>query len=195
MKPFPDERYGAIYADPPWQFRTWSDKGMGKSADNHYSTMCLADICALPVADATADDCVLFIWATMPQLQDAFRVIDAWGFKYKTCAFTWVKANRKSESLFTGMGYWTRSNAELCLLATRGKPKRLNADVQQALIAPIREHSRKPDEVRERIMRLVDGPYLEMFARERSEGWDAWGNETTKFSSLSEMTQDVGVFG
>lgn len=190
-----NNQYGVIYADPPWRFATWSDKGKGRSADLHYPTMRLTEICALPVEQITKDDCVLLLWATMPMLREALQVISAWGFEYKTCGFTWMKTNRKSPSLFTGMGYWTRSNAEICLLATRGKPKRLAADVPSAILSPVREHSRKPDEIRDRIRRLVDGPYLEMFARERHEGWDAWGNDTERFNRLSEMTHDnEGVF-
>lgn len=175
-------KYGAIYADPPWSFKTWSAKGQGKSAENHYQTLSIDDMCTLPVQDMAANDCVLFMWICWPQLPDALCVIDAWGFKYKTCGFAWVKADpQHPDKPRMGMGYWTRSNSEVCLLATRGKPKRLHADVRQAIIEPAREHSRKPDAIRERIQRLVAGPYLEMFARTETPGWDTWGNETNKF--------------
>ena len=124
----------------------------------------------------------------MPQ---ALKVIEAWGFTYKTCAFCWNKGN--TLPLFPddfrdkmGLGYWTRANSEVCLLATRGKPKRLNADVRQIIQAPLREHSRKPDEVYSRIERLVAGPYLELFARQAWPGWDSWGNETEKFEAASK---------
>lgn len=180
----PKGRFGAIYADPPWSFKVWSGKGKARSAENHYDTMSLDQICQLPVAKAAAEDCVLFMWAVMPQLPEALQVIESWGFKYKTCAFNWLKQNKSGVGLFTGMGYWTRANAEVCLLATRGKPKRINADVKQGILEPVRQHSRKPDCVYERIERLVGGPYLEMFARQSRPGWTAWGNETDKFSPI-----------
>lgn len=131
---------------------------------------------ALPVASIAADDCVLFLWATYPNLPDAFRVIDSWGFTYKTVAFTWIKTN-KDGTPFMGLGYWTRANAEVCLLATRGRPKRKARDVPQVIISRRREHSRKPDEQYEHIMRLVDGPYIELFARYPWPGWAGWGLE------------------
>jgi N6-adenosine-specific RNA methylase IME4 len=175
------KKYGAIYADPPWSFKTYSAKGEDRSAKNHYGVMSLRQIMDMPVADLAAPDCALFLWVTMPQLIEGINVMQAWGFRYKTCAFSWMKTNQKSEGLFTGMGYWTRSNAELCLLGTRGSPKRINKDVKQAILAPRREHSRKPDEVYERIERLVKGPYLEIFSRTQRPGWDVWGNEVGKF--------------
>jgi N6-adenosine-specific RNA methylase IME4 len=142
----------------------------------------------LPVADVAAEDCVLFMWACWPMLPEALKVIDAWGFTYKTCGFDWMKANNRQPDMFredadvqVGMGYWTRANSEPCLLATRGKPKRLNADVRMGIIEPRRQHSRKPDCVHGRIERLVAGPYLELFARTPREGWTVWGNETDKF--------------
>jgi N6-adenosine-specific RNA methylase IME4 len=122
-------------------------------------------------------------------LEQAMRVISAWGFTYKTCAFAWVKADVSTLDLFAEpkdadmtLGYWTRANSEVCLLATRGKPKRLNADVRQGIIEPRREHNRKPDCVPGRIERLVAGPYLELFARTTRPGWDSWGNQTDKFA-------------
>lgn len=182
MNPLPNKKYGAIYADPPWNFKCWSGKGTARAAENHYDTMNHAAICALPIQSIAADDCCLFMWAVMPQLPEALKVMEAWGFKYKTCAFTWMKQNKKSPGLFTGLGYWTRANAEICLLGTRGKPQRINKDVRQAILSPLREHSRKPDEVRGRIERLVGGPYIELFARTSQGGvWDAWGNQTDKF--------------
>jgi N6-adenosine-specific RNA methylase IME4 len=129
------------------------------------------------VADLAADDCTLFMWAVMPQLQEALDVIKAWGFTYKTVAFNWVKQNRSGDGLFFGMGYWTRANSEVCLLATRGSPVRLNADVHQVIMSPVAEHSRKPDEAAARIERLVPGPYIELFARRPRAGWDVFGNE------------------
>lgn len=172
------KKYSVILADPPWAFRAWSNKGMGRSAEQHYSTMRLEDIKALPVADLAAEDCVLFLWATFPMLKEALEVIDTWGFTYKTVAFTWVKENRKSPGLFWGLGYWTRANAEVCLLATRGSPKRQSAAVHQVILSPVERHSKKPDEVQERIVTLMgDVPRVELFARQETPGWDVWGNE------------------
>lgn len=175
--PVGERKYSVIYADPPWSFDVWSGAGKDRAAENHYPTMTQAEIEALPVADMAADDCALFMWAVMPQLPEALSVIEAWGFEYKTCAFVWVKTTRDGERPATGMGYWTRANAEVCLLATRGTPARLNADVHQVVMTPRMEHSRKPDDVAERIERLVPGPYLEMFCRRSRDGWDAWGNQ------------------
>ena len=172
------KKYNVILADPPWSFRAWSSKGMGRSAEQHYPTMRLEDIKALPVSDLAAGDCVLFLWATFPMLKEALEVIDTWGFTYKTVAFTWVKENRKSPGLFWGLGYWTRANAEICLLATRGSPKRQSAAVHQVILSPVERHSKKPDEVRERIVTLMgDVPRVELFARQQTPGWDVWGNE------------------
>ena len=140
--------------------------------------MGMADICALPVADIAAPDCALFMWVTFPTLPDAFKVLEAWGFTYKTVAFVWVKRNKKSPSWFWGLGHWTRANAEMCLLATRGKPKRISAAVHQIIDSPIEEHSKKPDETRTSIVELVgDLPRIELFARQTAPGWDVWGNE------------------
>ena len=172
------KKYSVILADPPWAFRAWSNKGMGRSAEQHYPTMRLEDIKALPVADLAAEDCVLFLWATFPMLKEALEVAEAWGFAYKTVAFTWVKENRKSPGLFWGLGYWTRANAEVCLLATRGSPKRQSAAVHQVILSPVERHSKKPDEVQERIVTLMgDVSRVELFARQETPGWDVWGNE------------------
>jgi N6-adenosine-specific RNA methylase IME4 len=182
-------KYGAILADPPWKFETWgSQDNAATFVDRHYETMSRAAIEALPVAQLSAKDSVLFLWVTWPTLVQAITLIERWGFTYKTCAFCWMKANALQIEMFRDditahmtTGYWTRSNSEVCLLASRGKPKRLNADVRQGIIAPRREHSRKPDGIHERIERLVAGPYVELFARQRRSGWDSWGNETDKF--------------
>ena len=109
------KKYSIIYADPPWRYEVYSKKGLGRSAESHYPTMELEDIRALPVGTLAADDCVLFLWTTIPLLHDCFSVMRAWGFSYKTVAFVWIKQNRKSDSLFWGMGHWTRANAEFCI--------------------------------------------------------------------------------
>ena len=172
------KKYSIIYADPPWAYRTYSKKGRGRSAESHYPTMCIEDIKALPVGELAAKDCTLFLWITFPCLCEALEVLTAWGFSYKTVAFVWVKQNRKNDDLFTGMGYWTRANAEICILATKGHPKRVDAGVRQVILSHIEEHSKKPDEARERIVRLMgDLPRVELFARQSPAGWDVWGNE------------------
>ena len=176
MRPFPSH-YGVILADPPWTFATYSRKGKGRSAEAHYDCMSLAGIKALPVAHWAAPDCALFLWATDPALPQALEVIDAWGFTYRTVAFTWAKTTKDGAGFPIGCGYWTRANPEQCLLATRGKPQRLSRSVPQLILAPRREHSRKPDEVYGRIETLVSGPYLELFGRVRRAGWNSWGNE------------------
>ena len=171
--------YNIIYADPPWRFNTYSDKGKEKkSADNHYTCMSINDIYNLPVNSISAKDSVLFLWVTFPLLQEGLRTINEWGFTYKTCGFTWLKKNKIKDTPFVGLGYWTRSNAELCLLATKGKPKRVSKAVQQALYEPIEQHSKKPDSVRDRIVQLCgDLPRVELFARQPTPGWDVFGND------------------
>jgi N6-adenosine-specific RNA methylase IME4 len=186
-------KYGAILADPPWKFLTlWkTDSGPGnRNAD--YPTMTEGELASMQVGALAADDCVLFIWGIWILMPKLFPIIEAWGFTYKTCAFDWMKADVRQIDMFKdegdvqmGLGYWTRANTEPCLLATRGNPKRLNADVRQGIIAPRREHSRKPDGIHERIERLVAGPYVELFARQRRPGWDAWGNQTDKFEAVA----------
>ncbi|MFO1069673.1 MAG: MT-A70 family methyltransferase [Geminicoccaceae bacterium] len=192
----PRRDYRVVYADPPWTFATYSDKGKGRSAEAHYDTMSLAAIKALPVASWTAPDCVLLMWATDPLLPRALEVIAAWGFTYKTVGFYWAKLNKGRDGLlfgprdfFTGLGFWTRANPEPCLLATRGRPKRQSGNVQRLVVAPRREHSRKPDEVAERIERLAPGPYLEMFARETRPGWDSWGLQAGMFDEGPKRTR------
>ena len=195
MMDWPTGKYGAILADPPWAFQCLDgrDKRVAsRGSVTPYRIMEMTEIAALPVAKIAAEDCALFVWVVWPTLPEALEVIRAWGFNYKTCAFSWMKADVSTVNLFPdpvdaymGLGYWTRANSEVCLLATRGKPKRLNADVRQGIIAPRREHSRKPDGIHERIERLVAGPYLELFARQRRPGWDSWGNEVDKFAEIA----------
>lgn len=172
------KKYSIIYADPPWSYKTYSQKGTGRSAESHYNTMQIDEICKLPIAKLADKDCVLFMWATFPTLEYVFQVLNAWGFIYKTVAFVWVKQNKKSDSLFWGMGFWTRANAEICIIATKGKPKRKSASVHQIIMSHIEEHSKKPSLVRDKIIELMgDLPRIELFARQYTEGWDCWGNE------------------
>lgn len=179
MKPYyQDKKYQIIYADPPWQFKNYNDTTATKWVGNHYGIMDLDDIKRLPVTLITDTDCVLFLWTTFPTLPQAFGVIQSWGFEYKTVAFTWVKQNKNGMGIWLGMGYWTRSNAEICLLATKGNPKRIDASVRQIVLSPRLEHSQKPNEIRGRITQLLgDLPRIELFARRKVEGWDCWGNE------------------
>lgn len=175
-----DKKYDIIYADPPWRFKVWSrDTGLGRSADIHYPTMMKEDIENLPISNLSQKNAVLLLWVIFPCLEQGLELIRKWGFTYKTCAFSWVKLNKKSKTDFVGMGYYTRANVELCLLATRGKPlKRVSKSVRQLICTPIEEHSKKPNEARERILRLFgDLPRIELFARQQVDGWDCWGNE------------------
>ena len=175
-----DRKYNIIYADPPWQFKVWSRAtGLGRSPEIHYPTMGKEDIQKLPIENITTKDAVLFLWVTYPCLEEGLELVKKWGFTYKTCAFSWIKLNKKNDSPFVGMGYYTRANNEICLLATKGKPlKRVSKSVRQVVLSKIREHSQKPDEVRDRIVDLFgDLPRIELFARQQIEGWDCWGNE------------------
>jgi N6-adenosine-specific RNA methylase IME4 len=173
------KRYQLLYVDPPWEYKVWSKKGSGRSAEaNHYCVMATDELRSLPVAEIADKDCVLFMWATFPNLFDCLEVIKAWGFTYKTCGFVWLKANKKSPGFFMGLGYWTRANAELCLIATKGTPKRMGKAVRQLVISPLERHSKKPDCIRDKIVELMgDIPRIELFAREKVAGWDAMGNE------------------
>ena len=175
---WPKKKYNIIYADPPWSYRDKAaTKGRG-GALLHYKTQSKEWIDNLPVANIADENCVLFMWVTMPKLNECWELIEKWGFTYKTAAFTWVKRNKKAQSWFFGLGRWTRANAELCLIATKGKPKRISASVHSVVDAPIRGHSQKPEEVRDRIVELVgELPRIELFAREKTPGWDVWGNE------------------
>lgn len=185
------KKYNIIYADPPWKYK---DKltTQGGGSDRHYPTMSLGEIASLPVRNYVAADAVLFMWVTWPFLYESEAILWAWGFKYKTIGFIWLKINRRRDpdqgSMFAedhfavddflGMGTWTRSNTEFCILATKGKPKRASTNVRQLIFSPIMEHSKKPREVRSKIVGLCgDLPRLEMFARNRVEGWDAFGNQ------------------
>ena len=172
---FPAKAYSIIYADPPWQY---DDRKLNRGgADRHYQTQGDDWNLSLPVSQIAENDAVLFLWATWPKMPTALAVIDAWGFTYKTCAFDWAKRNKKTPSWFLGMGAYTRANTEPCLLATRGKGlKRRSAKVRQLIEAPVRNHSEKPPETRDRIVELFgDRPRIELFARTETPGWDCWG--------------------
>ena len=142
------------------------------------------------------EDCVLFMWATFPMLREALDVIEAWGFSYKTVAFNLVKQNRNGTGIFMGLGNWTRSNSEICLLATKGKPKRISGSVRSIVLSPLQQHSRKPAEIRDRIVELMgDLPRIELFAREAAPGWDVWGNEAPTPEAKDAPANSVELAG
>jgi len=184
--------YKTIYADCPWSYTDkMGDSAALGAATSAYPVMGLEDIKALPVQSIAHPDCTLLLWATMPLLPEAFEVIRAWGFTYKTCAFVWVKLNRNCNIVFmdgdiiidggiySGLGHYVNGNSELVLLANQGRPTRLRRDIKQTVFAPVGAHSVKPEEVRERIDLLLEGPKVELFGRRQVEGWDVWGNEVS----------------
>jgi N6-adenosine-specific RNA methylase IME4 len=169
-----------IYADPPWTFKAYSEKGkLYKSPENHYDCMTIDDIYNLPIDKIADDNCVLFLWVTFPLLQEGLETIKRWGFTYKTLGFNWVKRNKKkTDTWFWGMGFWTRSNSEICLLATKGKPKRISKSVHCVIDEPVQFHSKKPDVIKGKIVELCgDVKRIELFARQKTKGWDCLGNE------------------
>ena len=173
------KKYKVLYCDPPWKFNNKNTGGSMKSgADYHYLTMTIDDLCKLPVNEITDDDCVLFMWWVASQPSEAIKLVESWGFKIKTMTgFNWVKTTNSGKPFF-GMGFWTRQGSEMCLIATKGKPKRIDASVRAVVFSENDKHSKKPDVFRKEIVKLMgDVPRLEMFAREQSEGWDVWGNE------------------
>lgn len=192
----PPGPFGCVLADPAWGFLTYGKARVTphRTEADHYATMTHAELLALPVADVAAKDCALFMWIVDSHFDEALALGAAWGFKFKTIAFIWLKetANGRQLDFFKGesdprisMGYWTRKQAEICLLFTRGKPKRLSKAVRQVIRDPRREHSRKPGEQYARIEALVGGPYLEMFARQARPGWVAWGNQVDRFEAAA----------
>lgn len=175
--PLPEGRFGALLVDPPWSFRTYSKTNVAPArGEQPYDVMSLEDIKALPVADVAAPNSLLFMWTVSHLQAAAIEVAEAWGFKPVSIAFVWDKGRM-------GMGYWTRQEVEICHLFKRGKPSRKSKGVRSVIRAPRREHSRKPDEQYGRIESLVDGPYLELFARQAWSGWSAWGNQVGKYEA------------
>lgn len=201
-----DKKYEIIYADPAWSYRDTCDSG-SRGACHKYKVNSLSDMMQMPINRISADNCVLFMWHVGPMPQEALDLLKAWGFKLKNFkAFTWIKLNKKflvtakkqfgyhaddiqamSESeilfimeklTFMGMGNWSRGNSEDCLVAVKGKPKRVSASIKQVIFAPIGEHSAKPPIVRDKIVELAgDLPRIELFARTCESGWDSFGNE------------------
>lgn len=169
-------KYNIIYADPPWRY---NDRGVPGGAEHHYKTMSIDDIKSLPMSNIAADDCILFIWVTFPLLQEGLDTIKSWGFEYKTIGFNWVKHNKNSLSWFLGIGNYTRSNPELCLIATKGKRlPRQDMGICSVVDTPVQHHSKKLDIIRKLIVKLMgDLPRIELFARKEFSGWDCFGNE------------------
>lgn len=178
-----DKKYNIIYADPPWQYRdvhTWHKMGGGVAG--HYKTMKLDEIekMGVIIKQIAAADCLLFLWVTFPNLKEGLKIIESWGFTYKTLGFSWIKLNKKNKQPCFGIGFYTKSNCEVCLIGIKGKTGNLIKDktVSSCILSERREHSRKPDETRERIEKLVGAvPKIELFARQYADGWDCWGNE------------------
>jgi N6-adenosine-specific RNA methylase IME4 len=192
--------YGAIAADPPQRFKSYTalqatNWNSRRDVEKHYDCMTIEEIAALPVRDlAHPEGCHLWLWVTGPNLMRANEIIEGWGFRYSSIGFAWVKLRHglseqrplffSERDLHVGLGLTTRHNVELCLLARRGNARRLAKDVREVVLEPRREHSRKPDEIYSRIERYCDGPYIDLFARERRPNWDAWGDEIDKFSAV-----------
>ena len=173
---FPDKKYKIIYADPPWSYGD-KMKHCGGGADSHYSTMDIQEISNLPVNTIADDNCFLFLWGTWALLPESLKVIESWGFEYKTSGFVWLKQYNNGKDVF-GMGSYTRGNTEFCLMGVKGKPKRINNTISQLVKTQIKSHSQKPNTVRDKIIELVgDLPRIELFARTKIHGWDVWGND------------------
>lgn len=197
----PRGHFKAIVADPPWHFKArtalqTANWGSRRDVEKHYSVMDLEALKALPVQDlAHPEGCHLFLWTTGPCLQQAFEVMEAWGFRYSTMGFVWAKLRRALNPMqlrltptvetdfHVGLGLTTRKNTEFVLLGRRGNARRVAKDVRELIVSRVREHSRKPDEMFARVERYCEGPYLELFAREQRPGWTAWGNEVEKFNA------------
>lgn len=172
----PNKKYKIIYADPPWAYRDRRNKFGG--AKDHYKTMTLSEVKQLPVKEITDENCMLFLWVTFPNLKEGLEVVEAWGFTYKTLGFSWIKINKNNKKPCWGMGYYTKSNCEVCLIGVKGKPIKVSDKVSSVIIHPRGKHSKKPDIVRDKIVELCgDIPRIEMFARETCKGWDSWGDE------------------
>jgi N6-adenosine-specific RNA methylase IME4 len=181
MMTLPDIAAGAIAADPPLPFKTWSRKGEGRSPQHHYKCPEFEQLATIPVARVAALHCFLFLWIPLRSVFLVEPLMRAWGFTFSGSALAWAKLNPKGAGWFMGGGYGTRKNVEVCWLGRRGSPRRKSAGVRELIIAPVREHSRKPDEIYSRIESFSNGPYLELFARQQWPGWTCIGDEIDKF--------------
>jgi len=185
-------KYQVIYADPPWAYLWGTGKDGGNFApEKHYKTMSTDEICAVNVKSLRDKNCALFLWATMPTLPDGIKVIQAWGFKYKTCAFAWVKTKKDGTPL-AGMGSYTKSNIEVCLLGMRGHIKAVDKTIPQIVMHERLKHSVKPPVVRDRIEKLFGSiSRIELFARQKADGWDAIGYGIDGIS-IEEKIKHIG---
>lgn len=186
-------KYQIIYADPPWKYNSRANHKtrFRGGAEGHYPLMSMADIKALPIDKLAADNCALFLWCTFPYLDEQIKLFEHWGFKYRTVGFTWVKTNPKNGKPFFGVGYYAKSNAEVCLLGIKGKLKPVSNKVSSVVIEPRGRHYEKPAVVRDKIEELFgDVPRIELFARHKVDGWDSWGNEVTNDIDLERGITD-----
>lgn len=192
----PRNAFRSALIDPPWAFTARSEKGLGRSAERHYRTMRLDEIADLPVADLMMPDSFVWLWVTAPFLAAGHHVtvLKAWGFKPSSIAFAWVKTNDSrtisraqtwDDVLFAGMGFTTRQNVEVVVLGRRGSPKRVDKAVRQVVVAPVRTHSEKPEEIARRIERFCEGPHVELFARRTRSNWISWGDEAGKLDDVA----------
>ena len=181
------KKYNIIYADPPWSYMLTGANGAVKE----YDVMPLEDIKKIPVSEIAAKDSVLCMWITFPLLNKIDEIINAWGFKYSTVLFVWIKKNKNKNGVFYGCGYYTRSNAEIVILAKRGKGCKIRKkNIHQVHMSNLREHSRKPDGIRNKIIELFgdDVSRIELFARTKIDGWDVFGNDK-KLTNNTQMEQ------
>ncbi len=170
--------YNIIYADPAWSYAIFDSVAGGRGQNTPYRCNRTVEIYNLPINKIADENCVLFLWATYPMLPEALYTFTAWGFSYKTVAFIWIKKNKKSGTNFFGMGQWTRRNTEILLLGTKGKPKAISHSISEIIEYPIMEHSKKPPIIRNKIVELSgDLSRIELFARDKCDGWDSWGDE------------------
>ena len=171
------DTYDIIYCDPPWRYNDKLDL-QGEGAATHYNVMTINDLKKMPINDIGKKDSIMFMWVTMPLMQEGLDLMKAWGYEYRTCFNCWIKLNPKAKTVFKGIGRWVMGNAELCLLGKKGKPQREVKHVHQVVCADRGKHSQKPEETRERIVELMgDKKRIELFARNITPGWDVFGNE------------------
>ena len=177
-------RYGVILADPAWLFANYSEKGEVKNPVAHYDCLPTDEMAKWPVADVAKPDSVMVMWGCWPMAPDAFRLLAAWGFTYKTGG-AWAKQSSTGQRLAFGPGYIYRAASEFWIVGTIGQPRVKSRSIRNLILAPVREHSRKPDQMHGDIEALWDGPYLELFARQPRVGWDAFGNDAEKFEAVA----------
>lgn len=190
-----NDEYDVILADPPWEFKTWSEKGQGRSASRHYPILSIEDLCNLPVREIASENCALFLWTTWPTIYKyPLRIFESWGFTYRTEAFVWVKpladfSTKESAVIWAmGTGYYTRANSEPCLLAVKGRMPVADRGVISIICEPRGKHSEKPHQQYSVIERLYPNMrYIELFARTKRPGWHVWGDEVESDIDLEAL--------